>query len=70
MILHMTIQFQLHPKKETHYLKHFLDESKSAVNWFRNNNMIVNLDIFQLLLLQKSTKKVIQEKLQIESNEI
>ena len=70
MILHMTIQFQLHPKKETHYLKHFLDESESAVNWFRNNNMIVNLDIFQLLLLQKSAKKVIQGKLQIESNEI
>ena len=45
------------------------NESESAVNWFRNNNMTVNPDKFQLILLQKSTKKVIQEKLQIPSNE-
>ena len=46
-------------------------ESESAVNWFRDNNMIVNPDKFQLMLLQKkSTKKVIQEKLQIYNNEI
>ena len=32
--------------------------------------MIVNPDKFQLILLQKSTKKVIQEKLQIDNNEI
>ena len=32
--------------------------------------MIVNPDKFQLMLLQKSTKKVIQEKLQIDNNEI
>ena len=31
-------------------------------NWYRNNNMIVNPDKFQLMLLQKSTKKLIQEK--------
>ena len=31
--------------------------------------MTVNPDKFQLILLQKSTKKVIQEKLQIPSNE-
>ena len=41
-----------------------------AVNWFRNNNMIVNPDKFQLMLLQKSRKKVIQEKLQIDNNKI
>ena len=46
------------------------NESGLAVNWFRNNNMIVNPDKFQLMLLQKSTKKVIQEKLQIHNNEI
>ena len=46
------------------------NESESAVNWFRNNNMIVKPDKFQLMLLQKSTKKVIQEELQINGNEI
>ena len=46
------------------------NESESAVNWFRNNNMIVSPDKFQLTLLQRSTKKVIQEKLQIDNNEI
>ena len=46
------------------------NESELAVNWFRNKNMIVNPDKFQLMLLQKSTKKVIQEKLLIDNNEI
>ena len=64
----MTIQFQLHPKIETLF-ETLKNESDSAVNWFRNNNMIVNPDKFQLMLLQKSTKKVIQEKLQIDNNE-
>ena len=32
--------------------------------------MIVNPDKFQLILLQKSPEKVIQKKLQIDSNEI
>ena len=41
-----------------------------AINWFRNNNMIVNPDKFQLMLLQKSTKKVMQEKLLIDNNKI
>ena len=35
------------------------NESESAVNWLSNNNMIVNPDKFQLMLLQKSTEKVI-----------
>ena len=43
---------------------------ESAVNWFRNNNKIVNPDEIQLMFLQKSAKRVIQEKLQIDSNEI
>ena len=38
---------------------------ESALNWFRNNKMIVDPDKCQLMLLQKSAKKVIQEKLQI-----
>ena len=46
------------------------NEFELEVNWFRNNNMIVNLHKFQLMLLQKSTKKVIQEKLQVDNNEI
>ena len=41
-----------------------------AINWFRNNNMIVNPDKFQLMLLQKFTKKVMQEKLLIDNNKI
>ena len=39
------------------------------VNWFRNNNIILNSDEFELMLRQISTKKVIQEKFQINSNE-
>ena len=46
------------------------NESQAAVNWFRNNNMIVNPDKFQLMLLQKSTNKVIQEKLETNNKEI
>ena len=48
----MATQFQLHAKIETHCLKH--------------SNMIVNLDKLQLMLLPKSTKKVVQ----IDNNEI
>ena len=55
----MTMQFQLDPKKDT-LLETLKDESQSAVNWFRNNNMIVNPDKFHLMLLQKSAKKVIR----------
>ena len=53
------MQFQLDPKKDT-LLETLTDESQSAVNWFRNNNMIVNPDKFHLMLLQKSAKKVIR----------
>ena len=49
-------------KKRDTLLETLRNESESAVNWFRNNSMIVNPDKFQLMLLQKSTKKVIQEK--------
>ena len=51
-------------------LKILKNESELALNWFRNNNMIMNPDKFQLMLLQKSTKKVIQAKLEIDNNEI
>ena len=66
----MTIKFQSHPKIRDTLLETLKNESESAVYWFRNNNMIVNPDKFQLMLLQKSTKKVIQEKLQIDNNEV
>ena len=46
------------------------NKSESAVNWFRNNNMIVNPDKFKFMLLQKFPKKLIQKKLQIDNNEI
>ena len=45
------------------------NESESAANLFRNNNMMANPDKFQLMLQQKSTNKVIQEKFQIDNNE-
>ena len=57
-------------KKRDALLETLKNESESEVNWFRNNNVIVNTNKFQLMLLQKSTKKLIQEKLQIDSNEI
>ena len=57
-------------RKSDTLLEILKNESKSAVNWFKNNNMIVNPDKFQLMLLQKSAKKLIQEKLQIAKNEI
>ena len=37
--------------------KNLKNESKSAVDRFRNNNMIVKPDKLQLMLLQKSSKK-------------
>ena len=37
--------------------KKLKNESKSAVDRFRNNNMIVKPDKLQLMLLQKSSKK-------------
>ena len=46
------------------------NESESAANWFRNNNMILNLSKFQLMLLHKSTEKIIPEKSQIDNNKI
>ena len=57
-------------KKRDTLLEKLKNESESAVNWFRDKNMIVNQDKFQLMILQKSTKKVIQEKLQIDNSEI
>ena len=57
-------------KNRDTWIETLKNESESVVNWFRNNNMIVNPDKFQLMLLQKYTKKVIQEKLQINNNEI
>ena len=57
-------------KKRDTLLETLKNESESEVNWFRNNNVIVNTNKFQLMLLQKSIKKLIQEKLQIDSNEI
>ena len=57
-------------KNRSAFLETLKNESESAVDWFRISNMMVNSDKFQLMLLQKFTKKVIQEKLQIDNNEI
>ena len=48
-------------KKRDILLETLKNESELVVNWFRNNNMIVNTDKIQLMHLQKSAKKVIQE---------
>ena len=48
-------------KKRDILLETLKNESELVVNWFRNNNMIVNTDKIQLMHLQKSVKKVIQE---------
>ena len=45
-------------KNRNTFLKALQNKSESVTNWFRNNNMIVNPGKFQLMLLQKSTKKV------------
>ena len=37
-------------------LKILKEESESAVKWFRKNNMIVNLEKFQAIVLQKINK--------------
>ena len=57
-------------KNRSAFLETLKNESESAVHWFRSSNMMVNSDKFQLMLLQKFRKKVIQEKLQIDNNEI
>ena len=51
-------------------LKTLKNEFELAMNWFRDINMIMNPDKLQLMPLKKSPKKVIQEKLQINNNEI
>ena len=55
----MTMQFLFASKNKDKLLETLENEFR---NWYRNNNMIVNPDKFQLMLLQKSTKKLIQEK--------
>ena len=53
----MTIQSQdnntisVASKNRVTLLETLKNESESARNWFRNNNMIMNLDIFQLMFL-------------------
>ena len=41
-------------KNRDKLLEALKNESKSAVNWFRNNNMSVNPEKFRLMLIQKS----------------
>ena len=43
-------------KKRDTLLETLKNESESAVNWLRNNNMVVSPGKFQLMLLQRSTK--------------
>ena len=43
-------------------------ESESAIDWFRNNSMIANLDKFQATILNKDA--TVTRKLGIYDNEI
>ena len=45
-------------------------ESESAVDWFRNNNMIANPDKFQAITMNKRRENQITHKLKIYDNEI
>ena len=40
-------------------------ESESAVDWFRNNNMIANPDKFQAIIMNKRRESHITHKLKI-----
>ena len=45
-------------------------ESESAVDWFRNNNMIANSDKFQAIIKNQRRENQITHKLKIHNNEI
>ena len=45
-------------------------ESESAVDWFRNNNMIANPDKFQAIIMNKRRENQITHKLKKYNNEI
>ena len=45
-------------------------ESESAVDWFRNNNMIANPDKFQAIIMNKRRENQITHTLKIYHNEI
>ena len=45
-------------------------ESESAVDWFRNNNIIANPDTFQTIIMNKRRKNKKRHKLKIYNNEI
>ena len=51
-------------------LKTLKSESEIAINWFKNNSMIVNPDKFQLMLLHKSSTQNSVQKLELANNEI
>ena len=57
--------------KNLNDLLHTLEkESESAVDWFRNNNVITNPDKFQAIVMNKRKENQIIHKLQICNNEI
>ena len=57
--------------KNLNDLLHTLEkESESAVDWFRNNNVITNPDKFQAIVMNKRKENQITHKLQIYNNEI
>ena len=45
-------------------------ESESAVDWFRNKNMIANTDKFQAIIMNKKREDQITHQLKIYNNEI
>ena len=53
-----------------HLLRTLEKESESVVDWFRNNNMIANLDTFQAIIMNKRRENQKPYKLKIYDNEI
>ena len=51
-------------------LKKFKSESEIAINWFKNDSMIVNPDKFQLMLLLKSSTQNSVQKIKLANNDI
>ena len=49
------------------FLKILKEESESAVQWLRENNMVVNPDKFQAMILQKGDKSNTNYALNIEN---
>ena len=49
---------------------HLKKKTESAIDWFKNNNMIANPDKFQAIIMNIRKENQITHKLKIHNNEI